>query len=126
MVQLLTAGGALAWCVWQRRRMEDPRRLTTMVLVLGGIVTMLLSLALNRMFATPSLPLLISHFDPTRRSHQALGAANVSYIWAVGVMSIGLAKLSGTPVLRAAIPVSVYWVLQQTLLILTGLGHFAL
>ena len=31
IVQLLTAGGALAGCVWQRRRMEDPRRLTTVV-----------------------------------------------------------------------------------------------
>ncbi len=34
-VQLLTAAAALAWCLWQRRRIDDPRRLTTLVLAMG-------------------------------------------------------------------------------------------
>ena len=100
--------------------------LASMIGVLGGILTMLLSVVLSRMYATPSLALALSDFDPTRKTHLAMGAANVFYFWMLGVMSIGLAKLSGVPVIRAAIPVTVVWVLQQTLLILVGLGQFAL
>jgi len=100
--------------------------LATMILVLGTLVTLLLTVNLARLFATPSLALAVSDFDATRKSHLMLGALNVFTIWLVGVMSIGLARLSGVPFLRAAWVVFAFWVAQQLLLVLTGMGQFAL
>ncbi len=100
--------------------------LAMMIGVLGQIVTLLLVVNLARLFATPSLGLVISDFDATRKSHLVLGAANVFSFWLVGVMALGLAKLAGVPFLRAAFPVLAYWLLQESLLIMLGLGQFAL
>src|SRR5258708_1665217 len=68
--------------------------LAMMINVLGSIVGMLLIVNFGRMGATPSLALALNDFDATRKSHLFMGATNVFYIWLVGVMSIGLAKLS--------------------------------
>ncbi len=100
--------------------------LAMMINVLGGIVGMLLIVNFGRMGATPSLALAVSDFDVTRKSHLFLGAANVFYFWLIGVMSVGLAKLAGAPFLRAAWLVLTYWILQESLLILAGMGQFAL
>jgi hypothetical protein len=100
--------------------------LALMISVLGTLVTVLLQVNLSRMFATPSLGLAISDFDVNRKSHLALGAVNVFSIWQVGVFSVGLAKLTGSPFLRAAWIVFTYWVLQESFLILVGKGTMAL
>ena len=100
--------------------------LAAMIIVLGTIVTLLLTVNLARLFATPSLGLLVSDFDATRKSHLMLGAANVFSVWLVGVMSVGLARLAGVPFLRAAWFVFAYWVAQQFFFIFSGLGQLAL
>lgn len=100
--------------------------LALMISVLGTLVTVLLQVNFARMFATPSLALAINDFDVTRKSHVVLGALNVFYIWQVCVLSVGLSKLAGTPWLRAAWVVFTYWVLQESFLILVGLGQMAL
>ena len=100
--------------------------LATMISVLGSVVAVLLIVNLERMGATPSLALAIKDFDATRKSHLFLGAANVFSFWFIGVVSVGLAKVAGVPFLRAAWLVCFYWVLQESLLILVGLGQMAL
>ncbi len=100
--------------------------LAMMITVLGTIVTVLLQVNLTRMFATPSLGLVLADFDATRKSHLVLGAINVFSIWQVGVLAVGLSKLAGVPFLRAAWAVFTYWVLQESALILIGLGQMAL
>lgn len=100
--------------------------LSMMIGVLGGVVAMLLIVSLGRMGATPSLALAVSDFDPTRKSHIALGAVNPFHFWLVGVMSVGLAKIAEAPFLRAMLLVLTYWVLQQALFIVIGAGQFAL
>ena len=100
--------------------------LATMISVLGTIVTLLLTVNLARLFATPSLALVISDFDATRKSHLFLGAVNIFSVWFIGVTSVGLSKLAGVPFLRAAFLVFAVWVLQDSLFILSGLGQFAL
>jgi len=99
--------------------------LAMMINVLGAIVAVLLIVNFGRMGATPSLALMVSDFDATRKSHLFLGAANVFYVWLVGVMSVGLAKLADVSFLRAAWLVLTYWVLQQSFFILVGMGQFA-
>lgn len=100
--------------------------LALMISVLGTLVTVLLQVNFARIFATPSLAFVVNDFDATRKSHLMLGAINVFSIWQVVVFSIGLSRLAGAPFLRAAWVVFTYWVLQESVLILAGLGQFAL
>lgn len=99
--------------------------LATMIGVLGVIVGLLLTINLSRVGASPSLALALSDFDMTRKSHLALGAANVFSFWLVGIMATGLAKLANVPFLRAVLLVLAYWMAQESLLILVGLGQLA-
>jgi len=100
--------------------------LSLMISVLGMIVGILLVVNLGKMFAGPSLALAVENFDLQRKSHVALGAANVFSFWFVGVISVGLAKLAAVPLIRALFLVFGYWVLQEFFFIITGLGQFAL
>jgi hypothetical protein len=100
--------------------------LGSVIITLGLIITALLAASFGRLYATPSLALLVSEFDPSQRVHALLGAVNVIYLWHAGVLSVGLAKLSGAPVAKAAVIVFGYWVLVELLLIAIGLGQWAL
>lgn len=100
--------------------------LSSMIVVLGGIVSLLLMVILGRMIATPSLALLLSEFDATNKQHYLLGAVNVFNFWMVAVMGIGLARLTGGSFGRATLFVAVYWVAMSLALIAIGMGNFAL
>lgn len=100
--------------------------LVMMIVVLGSIVTLLLTINLSRLGATPSLALMVKDLDFTRKSHVMMGAANVFNFWQVALMALGLARLAGVPFARAAMLVFSYWVLQESALILIGAGQFAL
>ncbi len=102
--------------------------LALMIAVLGGIVTLLLTVNFSNMFATPSLALTVDHFDTSRRSHLVLGAINVFSFWLVGVLGAGLARLASVPWPRGAFLVCAYWLIQETFFILAGggLGQLAL
>jgi hypothetical protein len=101
--------------------------LALMISVLGGIVTLLLTVNLPKMFAAPGLALVVADFDAARKSRLLLGAANLFSFWLVGVLSVGLAKLAGVPFLRAAWFVFAFWVIQESFFVLLGgvLGQFA-
>jgi hypothetical protein len=100
--------------------------LAMMISVLGAIVGLLLSVNLSRIIATPSPALLLKDFDLTRKTHLFLAAANVFSFWQVGVTSLGFAKLAAVPFFRGAWVLVTFWVLQESLCILMGLGQFAL
>jgi hypothetical protein len=100
--------------------------LAMMIGVLGAIVGMLLIVNLGRMGATPSLALMVSDFDATRKSHLFMGAANVFYFWQIGVTAVGLSKLAEVPFVRALWVVLAFWLLQESFFILVGMGQFAL
>jgi hypothetical protein len=102
--------------------------LALMISVLGGIVMLLLTVNLPKMFAAPGLALAVTDFDAGRKSPLLLGADSLFSFWLVGVLSIGLAKLAGVPFLRAAWFVFAVWVIQQSFFMLLGgaLGQFAL
>lgn len=100
--------------------------LALMIVALGQLVTLLLTVNLARMFATPSLGLLVENFDATRKSHLMLGAANVFSFWHVGVIASGFSRLLGVPFFRGALVVFAFWLIQEMLLILAGAGQMAL
>ena len=100
--------------------------LAIMISVLGSLVSLLLTVNLARLFATPSLALAVHDFDATRKSHVFLGAANVFAFWQISVFAVGLAKLTGTPFFRAVMLVLACWLLQESVLIMLGFGQLAL
>jgi hypothetical protein len=102
--------------------------LALMISVLGGIVMLLLTVNLTKIFAAPGWTLAVADFDAARKSRLLLGAANLFSFWLVGVLSVGLAKLAGVPFLRAAWFVFAVWVIQESCFMLLGgvLGQFAL
>jgi len=100
--------------------------LSSVIFVLGMVIGTLLAVILGRLYAGPSLSLLVSNFDPANRGHLLLGAFNVIYLWHAGVLAVGLAKLSGAGPGKSAMIIFGFWVLVELLLIGIGLGQWAL
>jgi hypothetical protein len=64
--------------------------------LLGGIVTILLLMAFNSMYASPSAALaILSSYSPKNSLHRLLTSLNVFSIWQMIVVGIGLSKFSG-------------------------------
>jgi len=83
--------------------------LSTMIAVVGGIISMLLAVIYGDMAMTPSLILLVGHFDPNNKVHLLLTALNAMNIWWLAVLAIGLARLSGAGLAKAAVWVFGLW-----------------
>ncbi|MEP6664771.1 MAG: hypothetical protein ABJC04_14030 [Verrucomicrobiota bacterium] len=81
----------------------------TMINVLGTIVALLLAVIYGNMSMTPGPVLLVSHFDPANKYHIMLSALSITAIWYVGVLSIGLARLSGASFAKAAVWLYTIW-----------------
>ena len=64
--------------------------------VLGGLITTLLIIGMNSLYASPSAALAVfSDYDVTNDMHKYMSAANAFSIWQAAVLGIGLSKLSG-------------------------------
>jgi hypothetical protein len=100
--------------------------LASMITVLGAVVGIMLAVMLGRMIATPSLTLTVPNFDVTRKTHQLLGTVNLFYFWQVGVVSVGVAKVTGVAFIRILPLVIICYAFTELLLIYTGMGQFAL
>jgi len=85
--------------------------LSNMVAVLEAVVKPLLIILTASLFATPSLALLVKDFDPQNPQHAAFALMNVMSLWLLVVRSIGLARLAGGSIARAALWVFGFWIL---------------
>ncbi len=97
--------------------------LANMVSVLDVIVRTLLIVGLGNLYAAPSLVLLIKDFDPQNTVHALLAHTSVMTFWLLAVRAIGLARLSGTTLTKAALWVFGIWAGYTALGI--GLGALA-
>ena len=123
---LWLAGRWLLKTQFDYRKALEVAGLSSIISALGMVITTLLAVILGRLYAGPSLALLVGDFDPTNRGHLLLGAVNGINLWHAGVLAIGLAKLSGKPTVKTATVVFGFWVLIELLLIGIGLGQWAL
>jgi hypothetical protein len=74
-----------------------------MINILGTIIGMLLAVIYGNILITLGPVLLVAnHFDAANKVHKILSALNVTSLWYVGVLSIGLARLSGASFVKAA------------------------
>jgi hypothetical protein len=102
--------------------------LALMIIVLGGIVMLLLRIDLPKLWAAPGAMLAVTDLE-TAQNSRLLGAAELLFfVWLVGVLSVGLAKLADVPFPRAAWFVIAVSVIQLSFLLFVGgtLGQFAL
>jgi hypothetical protein len=95
--------------------------LATTIGVLGGIVSLLLAVAMGSVHATASPALLVQGFDPKNVSHAILGGLNVFELWMTGVASRGLAVVAGSSFGKAAVWLYAHWLVLAALFI--GLGQ---
>ena len=64
--------------------------------MLGAIVTVLLLMAFNSMYASPSAALaVLGNYSPKNSLHRLLTSLNIFSIWQMIVVGIGLSKFSG-------------------------------
>ncbi len=77
--------------------------LSYMVMVLGSIISILTILALDSLYATPSLAILIKEFDVENSIHKLLSYMNVFYLWFAALLGLGLAKLCNVSTMKGMI-----------------------
>jgi hypothetical protein len=76
--------------------------LTLMISALGTIIAMLLAAIYGNPAMKLSPVLLINNFDDHNRVHVLLSSLEVTTLWSLGVLSLGLGQVSGRGFARAA------------------------
>jgi VIT1/CCC1 family predicted Fe2+/Mn2+ transporter len=97
--------------------------LANMIAVMEVIVKSLLIVGLGNLYAAPSLVLLVKDFDPQNTVHSLLAVVNVMTFWLLAVRAVGLARLSGVSIAKAALWVFGIWAAYTGFLV--GLGALA-
>jgi len=100
--------------------------LANMIGVLDAILKTLLILTLGNLFAAPSLALLVKEFNPQNPVHSLLAVVNVMTFWSLAVRSVGLARLSGVSLVKAAVPVFGVWAVLTGLMVGFGFAMRAI
>ncbi|HEU5069255.1 MAG TPA: YIP1 family protein [Verrucomicrobiae bacterium] len=111
-------GGFIVWvgaCFIFKRPVEylkavEVSGLSLVILAIGALVKGLLGAALGNLFASPGPVLLLKSFDPTNPLHTSLVGLDVFTLWALVVVSIGLAKLCEVSVVKGMAWVIGVWV----------------
>jgi len=95
--------------------------ISSWIALLGGIVTLLMIVGLNSMYASPSAALaVLATYDPLNTTHKFLAAINVFSIWQAVVVGFGVGKLGGKSAgvgIGVALGLWVVWVVVQVLLL---------
>jgi len=72
--------------------------ISSWIAVLGSVMTVLMMVGLNSMYATPSAALAVyADFDSLDTTHRLLSKLGLFSIWQAVVIGIGLSKVSGKP-----------------------------
>ena len=91
--------------------------LANMILILDVVVRTFLVLITGNLFSTLSLSLLVKDFDPQNTVHSLLTVVNVMTFWLLAIRSLGLARLTGAPVAKAAMWVFGIWIVLTGIMI---------
>jgi hypothetical protein len=111
-------GGLILWLVgsfalkgsFPYMKAVEVAGLSNMILALNVIVKTLLILITGNLFASTSLALLVKDYDPQNSVHSLLTMMDVMVLWLLTVRSIGLARLSGASIGKAAAWVFGIWI----------------
>lgn len=96
--------------------------LSMYISVLGSIITLLLVVAMGSLYATPSLALAVSQYDPANHLHKLLSSISVFTFWFLFVISVGLGKIFSVSTGKALGAVGVLWALFTTASVFISFG----
>ncbi len=100
-------------------KMLEVLGLTSMIGFLGSIVTVIMMYVFDSMIATPSGAILIfQNFDMNSKLHLLLAQLNVFTIWQMGILGIGISKISSKSLgtgLGVAYGLWILWVLASVM-----------
>ena len=85
--------------------------LTAMISVLGVVVSMLLAVVMGSALATPGPILLIREPSAANPLHLLLSMSNLTAFWYLGVLAVGLSRLTGASVVKAGGWLAAFWLL---------------
>lgn len=85
--------------------------LTFFIGTVESVVTTILAIGMNSMFASPSLAVFISDFSVENRMHLLAASVNVFTFWTLAVTGIGLARLFQKDTPKVLVLVFALWVL---------------
>jgi len=104
-------------------KMLETFALSSLIGILGGIITLLLVNLMNSLYATPGPALaMVGSFDPTNSVHRLLSALNVFTIWQVVVLGIGFGKVTRSSVSTSVGIVAGLWLVWVLASSFLGLG----
>jgi Yip1 domain len=107
-------------------KMAEVAGLATMIIVLGAVITTLLTVITAKLGITLSPALAISNYDTKNKLHLLLAALNVFNLWLIAVSACGLSRLAGVSFGKSLLIVAIYWLAFTAFLIAIGFGQFAL
>ncbi len=93
-----------------------------MIDVVGVVIVTLLIIAKGSVQVSLTPVLFMTHFDPSNLNHALLSLLNVTTLWYLAVLSIGLQKLGNTTYGRAAACVYGVWAIISTGLVVAGVA----
>ena len=96
--------------------------LSLYVSIVVTVITLLLVVAMGSIYATPSLALAVSHYDPADKLDKIMSAVNVGTLWFLAVIGVGLAKLFSTTTVKALAAVGTLWVIWSAVTVLLNFG----
>lgn len=85
--------------------------LASMIAVLGTVLTTLLTVIYGKLGMTPGLILLIGQYNPTNKLHIILSVLNLTSLWYIAVLALGLSRLSGGSWIKSAFLIFAVWAL---------------
>ena len=97
--------------------------LTLLIVSMETIVTLILQIGMNSVFASPSLAIFISNFSVDNTMHSLAAKINIFTIWTLLVTSIGLARLFMKDMPKVLVLVFALWILWT---VITVFGSAAL
>jgi hypothetical protein len=106
---ILWLGGKVLKGNFSYMKAVEAAGLASMILVLDAVVRTLLILVTGNLFASLSLALAVKDFDPQNTLHGLCALVNVMLFWALLVRAIGLARLSGASLGKAALWIFGIW-----------------
>ena len=96
--------------------------LAIMITVLGSIITLMLTADLAPLLSGHAA-VAVDEAAMNRRAKLIAATFEVFSIWQLIVMAIGLSRLTGAPVLRAAWFIFAYWLMVQSFFYFLGVGQ---
>ncbi len=96
--------------------------LSLLVALVGSLLTMVLVVSMGSLYASPSLALAVSNFDPMNKTHKLLAAINIVDFWQMFVIAIGLSRIWSTSSGKALGVVGGIWILWTAIKVFAGFG----